>query len=101
MAELTLPKNSTMSEGKTWPRPEGANNLREFRIYRWNPDDDANPTIDTYYVDMDDCGPMVLDGLLYIKNSPPAINIRSRTETSLNSFHARIFKIGSSISSES
>ena len=77
MAEITLPKNSTMSEGKTWPKPEGAKNIREFRIYRWSPDDDANPTIDTYHVDMDDCGPMVLDGLLYIKNKiDPTLTLR-------------------------
>ena len=68
MVELTLPKNSQINEGKTWPKPEGASNLREYRIYRWSPDGDGNPTIDTYYVDMDNCGPMVLDGLIYIKN---------------------------------
>ena len=40
----------------------------EFRIYRWNPDDGANPRIDTYFVDRDDCGPMVLDALIWIKS---------------------------------
>ena len=68
MVELALPKNSTMSDGKTWPKPAGAQNIREYRIYRWSPDDGANPTIDTYYIDVDDCGPMVLDALIYIKN---------------------------------
>ncbi|MDY8109922.1 succinate dehydrogenase iron-sulfur subunit [Fulvimarina sp. 2208YS6-2-32] len=68
MVELTLPKNSTISEGKTWDRPKGANNIREFKIYRWSPDDDDNPRLDTYFVDLDDCGPMVLDALLWIKN---------------------------------
>jgi succinate dehydrogenase / fumarate reductase iron-sulfur subunit len=58
MVALTLPKNSKVREGKTWPKPEGATNLREYRIYRWSPDDGENPSIDTYYVDMDDCGPM-------------------------------------------
>ncbi|KQP60988.1 succinate dehydrogenase iron-sulfur subunit [Methylobacterium sp. Leaf108] len=67
MAEFALPKNSKLTEGKTWPRPPGANNLQEFRIYRWNPDDGANPRVDTYQVDRDDCGPMVLDALLWIK----------------------------------
>jgi succinate dehydrogenase / fumarate reductase iron-sulfur subunit len=43
MVELTLPKNSTMTEGKVWPKPEGAKNLREYRIYRWSPDDGKNP----------------------------------------------------------
>jgi succinate dehydrogenase / fumarate reductase iron-sulfur subunit len=69
MAQFTLPKNSKYTEGKTWPKPIGASNVQEFRIYRWNPDDGANPRIDTYYIDRDDCGPMVLDALLWIKNN--------------------------------
>ena len=77
MVELALPKNSTINEGKTWPKPEGSTNLQEFRIYRWNPDDGQNPSIDTYFVDMDDCGPMVLDGLLWIKNNiDPTLTLR-------------------------
>jgi hypothetical protein len=54
--QLTLPKNSQIRTGKTWPKPEGATNLRTFRIYRWNPDDGENPRVDTYFVDMDDAG---------------------------------------------
>ncbi|HEY6632859.1 MAG TPA: succinate dehydrogenase iron-sulfur subunit [Rhizobiaceae bacterium] len=77
MVELALPKNSQIKEGKTWPKPEGATNLREYRIYRWNPDDGENPSIDTYFVDADDCGPMVLDALLYIKNKiDPTLTLR-------------------------
>jgi len=77
MVEITLPKNSRIQEGKVWPKPEGATNLREYRIYRWSPDDDENPRVDTYFVDMDDCGPMVLDALLYIKNKiDPTLTLR-------------------------
>ncbi|HSM39861.1 MAG TPA: 2Fe-2S iron-sulfur cluster-binding protein, partial [Afifellaceae bacterium] len=77
MVQLTLPKNSRMTDGKTWPKPDGASHLREFRIYRWNPDDGDNPRIDTYFVDTDDCGPMVLDGLLWIKNKvDPTLTLR-------------------------
>ena len=77
MVELTLPKNSKINQGKTWPKPEGATRLREYRIYRWSPDDDENPRIDTYFVDMDDCGPMVLDALLWIKNKvDPTLTLR-------------------------
>ena len=77
MVALTLPKNSKVKEGKTWPKPEGATNLREYRIYRWSPDDGENPSIDTYYVDMDNCGPMVLDALLWIKNKiDPTLTLR-------------------------
>jgi succinate dehydrogenase / fumarate reductase iron-sulfur subunit len=77
MAQFTLPKNSKITEGKTWPKPPGSNRLSEFRIYRWNPEDGANPRIDTFYVDRDDCGPMVLDGLIWIKNKvDPTLTFR-------------------------
>ena len=56
MVEITLPKNSRINEGKTWPKPADGANLQAFRIYRWNPDDGQNPRIDTYHVDRDDCG---------------------------------------------
>ena len=68
MAQFNLPKNSQITQGTSWPAPAGAKSLQTFRIYRWNPDDGANPRIDTYQVDRDDCGPMVLDALLWIKN---------------------------------
>jgi succinate dehydrogenase / fumarate reductase iron-sulfur subunit len=77
MVELALPKNSQINEGKVWPKPDGAKNVREYRVYRWNPDDGQNPRIDTFYIDVDDCGPMVLDALLYIKNNiDPTLTLR-------------------------
>ena len=68
MVEFTLPQNSRPKPGKSWPKPSGVKRSTEFRVYRWNPDDDANPRIDTYFVDRDDCGPMVLDALIWIKS---------------------------------
>ena len=68
MVEFSLPKNSRITNGKTWPKPAGAANTREFKVYRFNPDDGKNLRIDTYYVNTDYCGPMVLDGLIWIKN---------------------------------
>ena len=77
MVELSLPKNSRPTEGKTWPHHEGAKSEREYRIYRWSPDDDENPRIDTYYVDTGDCGPMILDALIWIKNKiDPTLTFR-------------------------
>ena len=68
MVEFTLPANSKINKsGKQW-KADGATNVKRFRVYRWNPDDKQNPRIDTYEVDLDDCGPMVLDGLIKIKN---------------------------------
>ncbi|MEN3975679.1 succinate dehydrogenase iron-sulfur subunit [Emcibacter sp. SYSU 3D8] len=69
MVEFTLPKNSKVSKnGKTYKAPEGAKRVRKFEVYRWNPDDGQNPRTDTYEVDLDTCGPMVLDALIKIKN---------------------------------
>ncbi|HZP21111.1 MAG TPA: succinate dehydrogenase iron-sulfur subunit [Bauldia sp.] len=68
MVQLTLPKNSRVTEGKVHDKPEGAKNLREYRIYRFDPEAGGNPRVDTYFVDTDDCAPMVLDGLIWIKN---------------------------------
>ena len=77
MVQFTLPKNSKVGEGKTWPHPAQAKAEREFHVYRWNPDDGNNPSIDTYYVDTGDCGPMVLDALLWIKNNvDPTLTFR-------------------------
>ena len=68
MAEFTLPANSKITEGDRYQAPEAASNVRVFQIYRWSPDDDANPRIDSFEVDLDDCGPMVLDALIKIKS---------------------------------
>ncbi|HEY1503876.1 MAG TPA: succinate dehydrogenase iron-sulfur subunit [Stellaceae bacterium] len=68
MAEFTLPANSKIGTGKTYPAAAGAKRVRNFKIYRWNPDDGQNPRLDTYQVDLDQCGPMVLDALIKIKN---------------------------------
>ena len=68
MATFTLPKNSTIGQGKTYKAPAGAKNVRAFKIYRWDPDSGENPRLDTFELDMDQCGPMVLDALIKIKN---------------------------------
>src|SRR5919112_1793609 len=68
MAEFTLPANSKIGAGKTWQAPAAATRIKNFKIYRWNPDDAQNPRLDTYEVDLATCGPMVLDALIKIKN---------------------------------
>jgi succinate dehydrogenase / fumarate reductase iron-sulfur subunit len=68
MVQLTLPRNSRIKTGKTWNRPEGKGKWKEFRVYRWNPEDGENPRIDGYWINLAECGPMVLDGLIKIKN---------------------------------
>ena len=68
MAQFTLPKNSKIKPGKTFSNADGATNKKTFRVYRWDPDAGKNPAMDTYEVDLDKFGPMVLDAIIYIKN---------------------------------
>ena len=77
MAEFRLPKNSRVQKGKTFKAPEGASNVKTFQVYRYDPDSGENPRVDTYEVDMDNCGPMVLDALIKIKNEvDPTLTFR-------------------------
>ena len=77
MVEFSLPKNSKVTEGKEWPKPAGGTNVKAFKIYRWSPDNGETPRVDTYHLDLDDCGPMVLDALIKIKNEvDPTLTFR-------------------------
>ena len=68
MAEFTLPANSKIKGGKKHPAPKSAKKPKTFKIYRWTPEDGANPSLDEYPIDLANCGPMVLDALIKIKN---------------------------------
>ena len=77
MADFTLPQNSKVKKGKNIPLPAKARNTRKFIIYRYNPETDENPTFDTFEIDLDKCGPMVLDALIEIKSTTdPSLSFR-------------------------
>ncbi len=77
MVQLTLPKNSKVEPGKTWNEKGPGDNWREFKIYRWNEDDGKNPHVDSYWLNLDQCGPMVLDALIKIKTEiDPTLTFR-------------------------
>ncbi|WP_164156838.1 succinate dehydrogenase iron-sulfur subunit [Sandarakinorhabdus rubra] len=78
MAEFSLPPNSVIKgTGKSYPAPAGAARTKSFKVYRWNPDDGENPRYDTYALDLDATGPMVLDALIKIKNEvDPTLTFR-------------------------
>ena len=77
MVEFTLPANSKVRKGRSHEAPDGATRTRMFRIYRWDPDTDENPRVDSYEVDLDRSGPMVLDAIIKIKNEiDPTLTFR-------------------------
>ena len=77
MSEFTLPANSKVGEGKHWALPQPAEHVKSFRIYRWDPGQRANPTMDTFDIDRDHCGPMVLDALVKINDEiDPTLSYR-------------------------
>jgi len=68
MAELRLPPNSKVMEGKTYPAAGLSGKSKRLRIYRYDPDLPDNPRMDSYEIDLEKCGPMVLDALIKVKN---------------------------------
>ncbi|CAM5463454.1 Fumarate reductase iron-sulfur subunit OS=Afipia felis OX=1035 GN=sdhB PE=3 SV=1 [Afipia felis] len=83
LRRFPIPRNygispdSRIEVGRTWPAPEGATRIKRFEIYRYDPDSGDNPHTDTYAVDLDACGPMVLDALIWIKNTvDPTLTFR-------------------------
>jgi succinate dehydrogenase / fumarate reductase iron-sulfur subunit len=70
MVQFTLPENSRYSKqpGRRHPAPPGAKRVREFHVYRFDPDSKQPPRVDVYEVDLDGCGSMVLDALIHIKD---------------------------------
>jgi succinate dehydrogenase / fumarate reductase iron-sulfur subunit len=77
MVAFNLPPNSRIGQGQTFKAPAETKRVREFKIYRWSPDDGRNPRTDSYEIDLDACGPMVLDALIKIKNEiDPTLTFR-------------------------
>ena len=68
MVEFNLPANSKVGKGKTVNSADGSARTKTFKVYRWNPDDGNNPVVDTFVIDLDRCGPMVLAAIIMIKN---------------------------------
>jgi succinate dehydrogenase / fumarate reductase iron-sulfur subunit len=66
MVEFALPKNSVVTKADS-PASKGEN-FQRVEIYRWNPESGENPHIDTFDIPKDECGSMILDVLLKIKN---------------------------------
>ena len=74
MVELTLPKNSTINKnGKIWKAKEGAEKIRTFRVYRYDPSTPDNPSVDSYEVDVSNVS-MVLDARSKMRRTRPLLS---------------------------
>ena len=67
-ANFGVTKETKIERGKRWPAPAAAKRTKTFEIYRYDPDSKRGPRLDTFEVDLDDCEPMVLNALIWIKN---------------------------------
>ena len=68
MVQFMLPADERPVVGKTHKADAGAQRVRRFKVYRYDPDQGGNPRLDTFEIDLDACGPMVLDALIKIKD---------------------------------
>ena len=77
MVALTLPRGSKPVSGKVHKAPAGAKNVKTYKVYRYDPNVDADPSWDSYEVSADEHGPMLLDALIHIKNEiDPTLSFR-------------------------
>jgi len=60
------------------PIPSANPNMKTFKVYRWNPDTPSEkPTMQSYKLDLNKTGPMMLDALIRIKNEiDPTLTFR-------------------------
>ena len=81
-AEAISPSRPPISESKTSTIKEPANEkeakMKTFHIYRWNPDEPTSkPRMQSYELDLNKTGPMMLDALIRIKNEiDPTLTFR-------------------------
>ena len=73
MVQFHLPKNSKVEKVKTHNKPIG----KKFNIYRFDPEKNQNPKIDTFYIEENKSIQMVLDALIAIKDDiDPSLTFR-------------------------
>lgn len=78
MASVSDTKGLDNSNASGAPASEQTARMKTFQIYRWNPDTPAEkPRMQTYTLDLNKTGPMVLDALVRIKNElDPTLTFR-------------------------
>ncbi len=81
-SDVPSPGRGEVSEKNTptikEPNKSSDPRIKTFHIYRWNPDEPTSkPKMQTYTLDLNKTGPMVLDALIRIKNEvDPTLTFR-------------------------
>src|SRR6266849_10967036 len=77
MSKFRLPNASEVRPRIQRGAVKPGSRVRRFHIYRYDPMYSRQPTLDTYDLDADTCGPMILDALIKIKNEiDPTLTFR-------------------------
>ncbi|WP_260923638.1 succinate dehydrogenase iron-sulfur subunit [Novosphingobium sp. 9] len=77
MATFSLPANSKIRKKGNVHKAEGATRVKKFTVYRYDPASGENPRYDSFEIDLDNCGPMVLDAIIKIKSEmDPSLTFR-------------------------
>lgn len=74
MADFFLPKNSRVVKGVE--HNEHKDGTKRINVYRFDPDKNSNPMLDTFYLTKPQCGNMLLDALIEIKVMDPTFTFR-------------------------
>lgn len=72
----TIPARKTSNIEEPMKDPDSK--IKSFHVYRWNPDEPTSkPRMQTYTLDLNKTGPMMLDALIRIKNEvDPTLTFR-------------------------
>lgn len=76
--QVRLVTSTTQSQQQAQPKEAKEEQIKTFEIYRWSPDKPGEkPHMQNYQVNLRECGPMVLDALIKIKNEvDPTLTFR-------------------------
>ena len=69
MVQFRLPEDSRIGEGRYFKHEGDGAKIKRVQVYRWNQENESKPQIDTFEMDGEMAGPMVLDMLIKIKDS--------------------------------
>lgn len=69
--------SASLKAGGAAPTNAQKERIKYFKVYRYDPEHNQAPYLSTFPVNLDECGPMVLDALLKIKNEQdPTLTFR-------------------------